>query len=108
MLKKIKTFFLGEKKVEVTSNLKMVEEPVVQPVAELSQATYEPKKCGCGRSPTGLCAGLHALSQAEWDNHSDNPNKVVAPVVEAAPEPVVAPAPAPKKPRAKKSSKKSK
>jgi hypothetical protein len=103
MLKKIKAFFTGEKKVEVTSNLKMVEE---QPV--FKEVAYEPKKCGCGRSSTGLCAGLHALSQDEWDNHADNPNKVVAPVVEAVPEPVVSPAPAPKRPRAKKASKKSK
>jgi hypothetical protein len=23
--------------------------------------------CGCGRSPTGFCTGLHKLSDAEWD-----------------------------------------
>jgi hypothetical protein len=23
--------------------------------------------CGCGRSPTGFCTGLHKLSAAEWD-----------------------------------------
>lgn len=22
--------------------------------------------CGCGRSPTGKCLGLHALSEQEW------------------------------------------
>ena len=23
-------------------------------------------KCGCGRSPTGKCIGLHGLSESEW------------------------------------------
>jgi hypothetical protein len=23
-------------------------------------------KCGCGRSPTGKCIGLHALTEDEW------------------------------------------
>lgn len=23
--------------------------------------------CGCGRSATGFCTGLHALSDEEWD-----------------------------------------
>jgi hypothetical protein len=23
-------------------------------------------KCGCGRSPTGKCIGLHSLSEDEW------------------------------------------
>jgi hypothetical protein len=23
-------------------------------------------KCGCGRSPTGLCVGLHKLTPAQW------------------------------------------
>lgn len=36
----------------------------------------EPTKCGCGRSPTGFCVGLHKLTIEEWAVHSDNPNKV--------------------------------
>lgn len=24
------------------------------------------KPCGCGRSPTGLCVGFHALDEQEW------------------------------------------
>ena len=47
--------------------------------------TPEPAKCGCGRSPTGYCIGLHALTTEAWAVHPDNPNKVEAPVVEAAP-----------------------
>ena len=27
----------------------------------------EPKPCGCGRSATGFCTGLHALTDNEWD-----------------------------------------
>ena len=23
-------------------------------------------KCGCGRSPTGKCIGLHSLTEQEW------------------------------------------
>lgn len=26
----------------------------------------EEKKCGCGRSPTGLCIGWHKLSEEEY------------------------------------------
>ena len=25
------------------------------------------KTCGCGRSATGFCTGLHSLSAEEWD-----------------------------------------
>lgn len=44
------------------------------------QAPYKieppaPIKCGCGRSPTGNCVGLHKLSEAEWSAHPDNPAK---------------------------------
>jgi len=76
-------------------------------------ATETPKKgtCGCGRSPTGNCVGLHKLSDAEWAMHEQNPNRVeVAPVVVTAEssflnvksqeaQPEAAPV---KKPRAKK------
>lgn len=44
---------------------------------EAVNAIAEPAKCGCGRSPTGLCVGLHKLSTEEWSVHADNPNKVV-------------------------------
>jgi hypothetical protein len=45
----------------------------------------EPAKCGCGRSPSGNCVGLHALSESDWAVHPDNPNKAVeAPKVKQA------------------------
>ena len=69
-----------------------------------------PPKCGCGRSPTGFCVGLHKLSDAEWAMSDKNPNRVeVAPVVVTAETPsadatpVVEATSVPvKKPRAKK------
>ena len=66
-----------------------------------------PPKCGCGRSPTGFCVGLHKLSDAEWAMSDKNPNRVeVAPVVVTAEAPAeaapVVEAPKAKKARAKK------
>lgn len=52
----------------------------VKPV-EAINAIAEPAKCGCGRSPTGFCVGLHKLTAEEWSVHADNPNKV-EPMVE--------------------------
>ena len=46
----------------------------------------EPAKCGCGRSQTGLCVGLHKLTPDEWASHESNPNAVKpAPVAKKAP-----------------------
>lgn len=69
-----------------------VETPVVEPV--IIAPTPEPAKCGCGRSASGFCVGLHKLTAEEWAAHPDNPAKPVA-------EPQ-APAKAEKKPAAKK------
>jgi hypothetical protein len=82
----------------------------------------EPPKCGCGRSSTGFCVGLHKLSPEAWADHPNNPatvGKIVAapaqpekkkrtfvkkPAVAKAAKPVVKAAAikAPAKPRAKK------
>jgi hypothetical protein len=35
-----------------------------------------PAKCGCGRSQSGLCVGLHKLTAEEWATHESNPNAV--------------------------------
>lgn len=51
-----------------------IEAPVVTPI----MVPPEPVKCGCGRSTTGFCVGLHKLSEQEWAVHADNPNKTVA------------------------------
>jgi len=92
-------------KLETEANAKLEEA-----LAKAATAPVETPKagtCGCGRSPTGNCQGLHKLSDAEWAMHDLNPNKVqVAPVVVTADTPTVpeaAPEVAPvKKPRAKK------
>lgn len=61
---------------------------LTEPVAKTEMVVdtpAEPAKCGCGRSSSGLCVGLHLLSDADWAVHADNPNQPVveAPVVEA-------------------------
>lgn len=30
--------------------------------------TTEAKKCGCGRSPTGLCEGYHKMTNEEYQS----------------------------------------
>lgn len=35
----------------------------------------EPRRCGCGRSSSGFCVGLHALSPEQWADHPDNPHR---------------------------------
>ena len=90
-------FFLREKPVEsvTTAPYKVDDTP---PTSE-SVPENEPAKCGCGRSLTGYCVGLHKLSDADWAVHADNPSKVV--VVEQAVAPVEVKA-SPAKPRAKR------
>jgi hypothetical protein len=90
----------------------------VEPPVDTTPIPYvpanEPPKCGCGRSPTGYCVGLHKLSPEVWASHPNNPDmvgKIVAeparpekkPRKPAVKKPAVAKAPAEKKPRVKKS-----
>lgn len=84
-----------------------LEPPAPAPVAEVKpveavNAIAEPAKCGCGRSPTGLCVGLHKLTTEEWSAHTDNPNRVVAAAPEVKAEEKPAKKPAAKKPKAEK------
>ena len=60
----------------------------------------QPAKCGCGRSQSGFCVGLHKLTSEEWSTHEANPNKTRA--VEAKKTPAAKKPRAPAKPRAKK------
>lgn len=108
MLQAIKEFFFGKPKEEpkVEEAPYKVEEPA-------------PVKCGCGRSSTGYCVGLHKLTTDEWAVHDSNPNKA-QPVVETKVDPVsvaldlepvdlaaqpAEPAKKPRKPRAPKAEK---
>ena len=112
MFQKIKEFLFGKLPAEQTPSAPVevvpykvetpapvesthyrVEEPAPVTLIPLVPA---PVQCGCGRSPTGLCVGLHKLSTDEWAVHADNP---VKPVAKAAP---VKKQPAARKPRAKK------
>ena len=49
--------------------------------AEVSGSEYRVEaptpdpKCGCGRSPTGFCVGLHKLTPEQWAVHDQNPNR---------------------------------
>jgi len=89
--------------------LEVMEKEAKEAIAAAEKAAKEPPKCGCGRSPTGYCVGLHKLSEAEWAISDKNPNRVeVAPVVVTADTPAtpaeapVEAAPKAKKPRAAK------
>ena len=89
MLRFLKSFFGKQTPPEAEVPYK-VEAPVSTPDVAPQP---EPIKCGCGRSPSGFCVGLHKLTGEEWAVHPDNPVKPV--VVEAK-------KPAAKKPAAKK------
>ena len=68
---------------KMVNHKEVAPEQVAEPVKET--AKKEPPKCGCGRSSTGYCVGLHKLSEAEWAISDKNPNRVeVAPVVVTA------------------------
>jgi hypothetical protein len=122
MFKKIVEFFTGKKPESSFAHpLDAVTTPEVsapyklEPPAATTPIPYvpanEPPKCGCGRSATGYCVGLHKLSPEQWATSTSNPDFVTKVVV---PEPVKKPrksavkkpavVKAPAKPRAKKTS----
>lgn len=98
MFQKIKEFLFGKLPAEQTPSAPVeavpykVETPVAAPAAPVPTG---PAQCGCGRSPTGLCVGLHKLSPNEWAVHADNPVKAAPAVATAAP---AKKPPAPRKP----------
>jgi len=123
MFKKIVEFFTGKKsETKFAHPLDAVTTPNVpqapyklEPPADTTPIPYvpanEPPRCGCGRSSTGYCVGLHKLSPEAWASHPNNPDmvgKIVAEPARPAKKPRKAaekkPAAikAPAKPRAKK------
>ena len=123
MFKKIVEFFTGKKpETKFAHPLDAVTTPNVpqapyklEPPADMTPIPYvpaaEPPRCGCGRSSTGYCVGLHKLSPEAWASHPNNPDmvgKIVAEPARPAKKPRKAaekkPAAikAPAKPRAKK------
>jgi hypothetical protein len=115
MLKFIKSFFGKKSQSKYAHPLDAVTTPNVEapykveaPTVDAIVAAPEPAKCGCGRSPTGLCVGLHKLTAEEWASHSDNPAKPAVPAKKAAAKKAPAkPAPAKKTPAAIKAAPKS-
>lgn len=104
MLKALIDFLLNRKGHPVQHDTPNVPDA---PVAPYKVEAPAPAKCGCGRSQSGLCVGLHKLTAEQWAVHADNPNKapVKKPRAKKAAEPKVAEKPAakkPAKPRAKK------
>ena len=98
MLNKIKEFFLGKPKTQdsVEEAPYKIETPQVD--AKASTQT----KCGCGRSQTGFCVGLHSLTPAEWAVHVDNPAKPKKAPAKPKAAPAEKPAVATRKPRVRK------
>ena len=120
MFKKIVEFFTGKKSdsnythpldAVTTPNVSApykLEPPAATTPIPLTPAN-EPPKCGCGRSATGYCVGLHKLTPEQWATSTSNPDfvtKVVVPESVKKPRKAAAPKPAvikaPAKPRAKK------
>jgi hypothetical protein len=97
MFQKIKEFLFGKLPAEQTPAVHVEAVPYKVEAPAVTPTPVEPAKCGCGRSPTGLCVGLHKLTAEEWATHADNPSK---PVTKAAPAKPAA------KPRAKPAAKK--
>jgi hypothetical protein len=102
MFNKFKEFFFGKPKEAVPEAPYKVEAPVTNwpfPRPDVAAQASTQTKCGCGRSQTGFCVGLHSLTPEEWANHVDNPAKPKKPRARKVPveKPVVL-----KKPRVKK------
>ena len=74
----------------------------VETPAEAPTTKVEPTKCGCGRSPSGYCVGLHKLTSEEWNKHPANPAPVAAQPEAKAPAKKPAKKAAAKKPAAMK------
>jgi hypothetical protein len=63
----------------------------------------EPARCGCGRSQSGFCVGLHSLTPEQWAVHADNPKAAKSTAKKRTPaakkEAVAKPAAQPRKPK---------
>lgn len=97
MFKTLFDFLLNRKGHPVSDAPAKVE---AAPAVESHLPKIEPTKCGCGRSSTGYCVGLHKLTSEQWNGHPANPAPVEA-VKEEAPKAPAKKAAA-KKPAAKK------
>jgi hypothetical protein len=76
MFNKFKEFFFGKPKEVAPEAPYKIEAPSVNwpfPRADVNAQASTQTKCGCGRSQTGFCVGLHSLTPEEWATHTDNP-----------------------------------
>lgn len=83
MFQKIKEFLFGKLPAEHPPSVAVEAVPYKLEPSVTAPIPLALAQCGCGRSPTGLCVGLHKLSADIWAVHADNPVKAV-PVVAAA------------------------
>jgi CDGSH-type Zn-finger protein len=108
MWKAIKEFFgfyESKPKVndQITDSVTQVNSQITDSVTQVKEPAAV--KCGCGRSPSGFCMGLHKMTDKEWAVSDKNPNKVdSSTVVESKPakKKAVKTTDAAKKPKAKK------
>ncbi len=98
MLRFLKSFF-GKYNAPEPQVPYKVEAPV--DVAPAVVSAPEPARCGCGRSASGFCVGLHKLTAEEWAAHPENKAKPAA-RKPAARKPAAKKEAAPKKPAAMK------
>jgi len=78
MFNKFKEFFFGKPKEAAPEAPYKIEAPATDwpfPRAHVDAKASTQARCGCGRSQTGFCVGLHSLSPEEWAVHADNPAK---------------------------------
>jgi len=99
MFKKIIEFFTGKKTASEVVAPGGAPYKIEAPAA-VSTPANEPPKCGCGRSSTGFCVGLHKLSPEAWAEHPNNPDMVGKIAAEPAKKPAVKKPVAAKKPAA--------
>jgi len=118
MFKFLKSLFGGDKQTNQEAGVQIeqvpykVELPELVPLSDstvpvvtnkVESVNRQPAKCGCGRSSTGLCVGLHKLTESEWAAHDANPNKAVSKPEKKKPAAIKGTKkPAAKKPAAKK------
>jgi len=82
MFKFLKSLFGGDKELNKEAGVQIEQVPYkVEPSVvenKVAVANRQPVKCGCGRSSTGFCVGLHKLTEEEWAVHDANPAKPAA------------------------------
>lgn len=98
MLKFLRSFFGPARTHDTPAQIPTQTAAEPEKAVPVVQTPSEPARCGCGRSISGFCVGLHKLTAEEWAAHPNNP---VKPAVEPTVKRPTAKKPAAKKPAAK-------